>query len=87
MQHYHFTNIFIYPTLQCNNSYPYIPAQQIASCCLFLAAKVEEQPRKLEHILRISHKIANKSNPDKSELVTHSEVCIHFILLNLNIYI
>lgn len=27
----------------------------IASCALFLAAKVEEQPRKLEHVIKVAH--------------------------------
>ncbi|RWS31252.1 cyclin-T2-like protein [Leptotrombidium deliense] len=29
--------------------------QSIASCALFLAAKVEEQPRKLEHVIKVAH--------------------------------
>ena len=43
----------------------------IASCALFLAAKVEEQPRKLEHVIRIAHMIINR---DQRNLDTSSEV-------------
>ncbi|XP_057294230.1 cyclin-T1-like [Hydractinia symbiolongicarpus] len=35
----------------------------MASCFLFLAAKVEEQPRKLEHILKGSHVCLHKDEP------------------------
>ena len=43
----------------------------IASCALFLAAKVEEQPRKLEHVIRVAHMIINR---DQRHLDTNSEV-------------
>merc|ERR1712183_847366 len=35
----------------------------MAACFLFLAAKVEEQPRKLEHILKYSHICLHKDEP------------------------
>lgn len=40
----------------------------MAAACLFLAAKVEEQPRKLEHVVKVSNICQNKETPDtKSE--------------------
>lgn len=38
--------------------------QQIAACALFLAAKVEEQPRKLEHVIRVAQMIHKTPNFD-----------------------
>lgn len=35
-------------------------SQSIAACALFLAAKVEEQPRKLEHVIKIAHLIQHQ---------------------------
>ncbi|XP_067121935.1 cyclin-T1 [Centruroides vittatus] len=35
----------------------------IATCALFLAAKVEEQPRKLEHVIRIAHLCLHRDTP------------------------
>jgi len=45
--------------------------QAIAACALFLAAKVEEQPRKLEHVIRVAHMCLHRETPS---LDTHSEV-------------
>lgn len=36
---------------------------KIAACAMFLAAKVEEQPRKMEHVLKISHICLHKNDP------------------------
>ncbi len=55
----------------------------IAACALFLAAKVEEQPRKLEHVIRVAHMILF---PNQRHLDVNSEVagiilpphCSHF---------
>ena len=35
----------------------------IASAALFLAAKVEEQPRKLEHVIKVAHMCLKRSEP------------------------
>merc|ERR1712012_361684 len=35
----------------------------IAAAALFLAAKVEEQPRKLEHVIKVSHVCLNRHDP------------------------
>jgi len=35
----------------------------IASASLFLAAKVEEQPRKLEHVIKVAHMCLHRSQP------------------------
>jgi cyclin T len=41
----------------------------ISSCALFLAAKVEEQPRKLEHVIRVAHMILYNSEVSFSYLI------------------
>ncbi|XP_028398762.1 cyclin-T1-like isoform X2 [Dendronephthya gigantea] len=33
----------------------YIDPKSIAPCCLFLSAKLEEQPRKLEHVIKVAN--------------------------------
>ena len=43
----------------------------IAPAAIFLAAKVEEQPRKLEHLIRVAHLCLNKDVPFPD---VHSEV-------------
>jgi hypothetical protein len=43
----------------------------IAAAALFLAAKVEEQPRKLEHVIKVAHMCLNRDQPP---LDTKSEV-------------
>lgn len=47
----------------------------MAAACLFLAAKVEEQPRKLEHVVKVSNICQNKETPD-----TKSEVSILYAI-------
>lgn len=47
----------------------------MAAACLFLAAKVEEQPRKLEHVVKVSNICQNKETPD-----TKSEVSISYAI-------
>lgn len=37
--------------------------QIISQTTLFLAAKVEEQPRKLEHVIKIAHACINPQEP------------------------
>ncbi|XP_068690600.1 cyclin-T2-like isoform X2 [Montipora foliosa] len=39
----------------------YVPA--LAPCCLFLAAKTEEQSRKLEHVLKVAHACLHRGGP------------------------
>ena len=46
----------------------------MAGACLFLAAKVEEQPRKLEHIVRHGYMCAHRDQPQldvKSDVSTN----------------
>jgi len=43
----------------------------MASAALFLAAKVEEQPRKLEHVIKVAHICLHRDQP---QLDTRSEV-------------
>jgi len=35
----------------------------LAPCCLFLAAKIEEQPRKLEHVIKVAHACLHRDGP------------------------
>lgn len=44
--------------------------QAMAAASLFLAAKVEEQPRKLEHVIKMLHKCLNQDT-----LETNTDVC------------
>ena len=53
----------------------------MAACFIFLAAKVEELPRKLEHVLRISHVCLHKDEPPldiKSDVSLILFVVSHF---------
>lgn len=47
----------------------------IAVAAIFLAAKVEEQPRKLEHVIRVAHMCLHRDTP---LLDPKSEVSIAF---------
>lgn len=51
----------------------------IAACSLFLAAKVEEQPRKLEHVIRVAHMLLYKDQ----RLELNSEVCSSFATIQV----
>lgn len=42
---------------------PCLPSQIISQTTLFLAAKVEEQPRKLEHVIKIAHTCISPQDP------------------------
>lgn len=49
----------------------FVSLQALAPCCLFLAAKTEEQPRKLEHVLKVAHACLHRDGPQldpKSEV-------------------
>jgi len=35
----------------------------MAPACVFLAAKVEEQPRKMEHVIPVAYSILNRDLP------------------------
>lgn len=45
----------------------------MAPACLFLAAKVEEQPRKLEHVIKVAHSCLHRDNTPAPD--TKTEVC------------
>ncbi|XP_055747290.1 SAP domain-containing ribonucleoprotein-like isoform X3 [Salvelinus fontinalis] len=50
---------------------------QEAPATLFLAAKVEEQPRKLEHVIKVTHACLNPQDPSpdvRSDVVPHQLV-------------
>ncbi|KAL4229407.1 Cyclin-T2 [Mactra antiquata] len=43
-------------------SFTRFPRNDMAPACLFLAAKVEEQPRKLEHVIKVAHACLNRDH-------------------------
>jgi len=55
------------------HSFTHFHRNAMAAASLFLAAKVEEQPRKLEHVIKIAHMCLNRDQPS---LDTKSEVSI-----------
>ncbi|KPM07110.1 Cyclin N-like protein [Sarcoptes scabiei] len=66
----------------------------IASCALFLAAKVEEQHRKLEHVIKVSQLCLFRGNIDTksehfqslaSELVYHENLMLRTLGFDLNV--
>ena len=52
----------------------------MAQACLFLAAKVEEQPRKLEHVIKVAHMILHR---DQAPLDTKSVVSVPVFVGNV----
>lgn len=50
-------------------------SQIISPTTLFLAAKVEEQPRKLEHVIKVAHACLN---PQEAPLDTKSNVSVGY---------
>ncbi|KAI3357805.1 hypothetical protein L3Q82_016198, partial [Scortum barcoo] len=49
--------------LTCGFILVFTPDQVISPAALFLAAKVEEQPRKLEHVIKVAHACLNPQDP------------------------
>ncbi|XP_059609543.1 cyclin-T isoform X2 [Phlebotomus argentipes] len=49
------------------HSFSHFNRHRIAAASLFLAAKVEEQPRKLEHVIRVAFTCLNIEAPDPSK--------------------
>jgi len=41
----------------------FVVLQSMSGACLFLAAKVEEQPRKLEHVIRTGYMCTHRDQP------------------------
>ncbi|OQR79101.1 hypothetical protein BIW11_05968, partial [Tropilaelaps mercedesae] len=56
------------------HSFTMFNRNDIAQCALFLAAKVEEQPRKLEHVIKCARATLNKGAP---QLDPQSEVAMN----------
>ena len=52
----------------------------MAPCFIFLGAKVEEQPRKLEHVLKVAHKCLHKDS--EVQLDVQSDVSTVLLLLS-----
>ena len=51
-------------TVHCTEaSFNAIP-QNVSTAALFLAAKIEEQPRKLEHMAKVFHSLHNREGSD-----------------------
>jgi len=56
----------------------FVILQSMSSACLFLAAKVEEQPRKLEHVIRTGYMCTHREQPPldvKSDVSAKCVVC------------
>lgn len=58
----------------CFHSFTTFHRNAIASAALFLAAKVEEQPRKLEHIIRVAQMCLTKGQPPPPNPDRRSEI-------------
>lgn len=56
--------------------------QVIAPAALFLAAKVEEQPRKLEHVIKVAHACLNPQDPSP-DIRSDVSVPLFFVLFFL----
>ena len=56
----------------------------MAPCCLFLACKVEEQPRKLEHLLKVGWNCMNKEGLDVKSEVSYAGALPSWMLWVLN---
>uniref|UniRef100_A0AAX7VVH6 Cyclin-like domain-containing protein n=1 Tax=Astatotilapia calliptera TaxID=8154 RepID=A0AAX7VVH6_ASTCA len=57
----------------------------IAPAALFLAAKVEEQPRKLEHVIKVAHACLNPQDPSpdiRSDLLKSPSIILIHMLSN-----
>jgi len=50
--------------------------QSMSSSCLFLAAKVEEQPRKLEHVIRTGYMCTHRDQPPLDVKSDVSDICV-----------
>jgi cyclin T len=61
------------------HSFHNFEAHWVAPACLFLAAKVEEQPRRLEHVIREAHMLLAPTQPLDAR-GTHSRVCYFYML-------
>ena len=63
----------------------------IAAAALFLAAKVEEQPRKLEHVIKVAHMCLHRDAPaldTKSEVRNINKIILfYYICIKIKIKI
>ena len=71
-------NFFRLLTFGLNILSCYFP-QWVAPACLFLAAKVEEQPRRLEHVIREAHMLLAPTQPLDAR-GAQSRVCLFYLL-------
>lgn len=56
----------------------------IAAASLFLAAKVEEQPRKLEHVIKVAHICLHREQAPldtKSEVSSNTSIVVVYICM------
>lgn len=68
----------------------FAPLQYIGAAALFLAAKVEEQPQKLEYVARMFHSCTNRDLPDidpTSEVCYLEESSIYNLLVTGNYFV
>ena len=55
----------------------------MAPCCLFLACKVEEQPRKLEYLLKVGWNCMNKEGLDAKSEVSWADMLMWVEIMGL----
>lgn len=69
------------------NEFYFTKWQQIAPCALFLAAKVEEQPRKLEHVIKVAHRCLSRESTtlDPQSDVSRDQI-VSKLFLKRNVY-
>ena len=59
----------------------------IAKACIFLSAKVEEQPRRLEHVINTAHFILNTGTPSNPRVYQPLDLHSDVRLLDTSIYL
>lgn len=63
----------------------------MAPACVFLAAKVEEQPRKMEHVIPVAYSILNRDLPGiekncevSSDSLSRVEFCVQITVRKMD---
>ena len=62
------------------NAYSCRCPQNVSTAALFLAAKVEEQPRKLEHMAKVFHSLHNREGSDLDVSSPVSNMLLMYLL-------
>ncbi|VDP34343.1 unnamed protein product [Soboliphyme baturini] len=78
------------------HSFHRFPRSDIAAAALFLAAKVEECPRKLEYVVKVSHALQHRDNPgldvksdkyaeEAQKIVTYENILLQTLSFDLHV--